>query len=457
MQEQKIYDIAGIGIGPFNLGLAALCAPIESLSTIFLDQASEFNWHPGMMLSDATLQVPFMADLVTMADPTSPYSFLNYLKQTDRLYKFYIREDFFVLRKEYNAYCKWAISHLKNCHFGQKVSKIKYADGIYQIEKIDQTTGTTETIFAKKIVLGTGTAPKVPAFVDPTVHQYAIHSSEYLKFKQTLLEQKTVTVIGSGQSAAEIFYDLLPETENGLKLKWFTRPDRFFPMEYSKLTLELTSPEYVDHFYNLNDAKRKQLLSKQNSLFKGINFELINQIFDKLYELSVDGEKINAELMPNCQLNNLKVNNDGSYQLDFYHTESEKEFAVDTDAVVLATGYKYNEPGFLSAINDRIARNADGLFQVHRNYAIDVNGNEIFVQNAELHTHGFVTPDLGMGAYRNASIINAILGFEIYPVEKRIAFQQFSVSGEVLRQAQDDNLRTEFEIRDCHVEPVEMP
>ncbi|MBE5320299.1 SidA/IucD/PvdA family monooxygenase [Pedobacter sp. MR2016-19] len=452
MQEQKIYDIVGIGIGPFNLGLAALCAPINSLSTLFLDQAKEFNWHPGMMLSDATLQVPFMADLVTMADPTSPYSFLNYLKQTDRLYKFYIREDFFVLRKEYNAYCKWAINHLPNCQFGQKVTSINYIDGIYQIEKIDQVNGTTETILAKKIVLGTGTAPKVPTFVNPTIHKHAIHSSEYLKFKQTLLKQKTVAIIGSGQSAAEIFYDLLPETENGLNLKWFTRPDRFFPMEYSKLTLELTSPEYVDHFYNLSESKRKQLLSKQNSLFKGINFELINQIFDKLYELSVDGEEINAELMPNCQLNNLTVNNDSSYQLDFYHTESEKDFTVDTDALILATGYKYNEPGFLSAINDRIARNADGLFQVHRNYAIDVNGNEIFVQNAELHTHGFVTPDLGMGAYRNASIINAILGFEIYPVEKRIAFQQFSVNGEqeVLEQAQDF-------IRDCHVEPVETP
>jgi lysine N6-hydroxylase len=135
--------------------------------------------------------------------------------------------------------------------------------------------------------------------------------------------------------------------------------------------------------------------------------------------------------MPNCQLNNLIVGTDGKYQLGFYHTESEKDFAVDTNFVVLATGYQYNEPGFLSDINDRIMRNADGLFQVHRNYAIDVNGNEIFVQNAELHTHGFVTPDLGMGAYRNASIINAILGFEIYKVEKRIAFQQFSVNDEL--------------------------
>jgi lysine N6-hydroxylase len=426
MSNQKIYDLVGIGIGPFNLGLAALSAPVNSLSTLFLDQATEFNWHPGMMLSDATLQVPFMADLVTMANPTSEYSFLNYLKQTDRLYKFYIREDFFILRKEYNAYCKWVINQLPNCQFSKKVLSTNYANGIYELQVENQLSQQTETIFTKKLVLGTGTGPKVPAFVNPAVHQNVIHSSEYLKFKKTLLAQKSVTVIGSGQSAAEIFYDLLPETENGLNLKWFTRPDRFFPMEYSKLTLELTSPEYVDHFYNLNDAKRKQVLSKQNSLFKGINFDLINQIFDKLYELSVDGEQINAELMPNCQLNGLSVKGDGGYELAFYHTESEKDFTVETDFVVMATGYKYNEPTFLGNVQNRIQRNADKLYQVDRNYAIDVNGNEIFVQNAELHTHGFVTPDLGMGAYRNASIINTIAGQEIYKVEKRIAFQQFT-------------------------------
>ena len=76
-----MYDIIGVGIGPFNLGLAALAAPLEDLSAIFFDQAPVFNWHPGMMLSDVTLQVPFMADLVTLADPTSPYSFLNFMNK----------------------------------------------------------------------------------------------------------------------------------------------------------------------------------------------------------------------------------------------------------------------------------------------------------------------------------------------------------------------------------------
>lgn len=62
-----------------------------------------------------------------------------------------------------------------------------------------------------------------------------------------------------------------------------------------------------------------------------------------------------------------------------------------------------------------------------RNYAIDTTGRGVFLQNAGVHTHSITSPDLGMGAYRNAYIIGAMLGYEYYPVEKTIAFQEFAV------------------------------
>ena len=49
------------------------------------------------------------------------------------------------------------------------------------------------------------------------------------------------------------------------------------------------------------------------------------------------------------------------------------------------------------------------------------------MQNGEEHTHGLTAPDLGFGAWRNARIIAKICGREIYPLERRIAFQQFGV------------------------------
>lgn len=430
MKQSPVYNLIGIGIGPFNLGLAALLHPVKDVSAVFFDQADGFDWHPGLMLPSATLQTPFMGtDLVTMADPTSWFSFLNFLKQTDRLYPFFIRENFYMLRREYNLYCQWAIAQLPSCRFSQKVSRLAYRDGLYEVTVQNTQTGDVTTWYAEKLVLGTGTQPYTPSFVNREQLPGVIHTSAYIPNKENILEKGNLTIIGSGQSAAEIFYDLLPETKNGLQLNWFTRADRFSPMEYSKLTLELTSPEYVDYFYEMPPERRRKVLASQNSLFKGINYDLINEIFDNMYEMSVGGRKLNVQLNTNSELTNItSVAGSDAYTLHFNHTQQQRRFTLDTRSVVLATGYKYNEPAILSGIEERIRRTPDNLMDVHRNYTIDIHHNEIFVQNAELHTHGFVTPDLGMGAYRNSHIVNAVAGRDVYKIEKRIAYQDFGVT-----------------------------
>ncbi|SFW34714.1 lysine N6-hydroxylase [Sinomicrobium oceani] len=428
MNSQNKYTVIGIGIGPFNLGLAALLDPVEELSSVFFDQSDGFDWHPGLMFSNATLQVPFLADLVTMADPSSKFSFLNFMKENDRLYKFYIRESFFMLRKEYNAYCQWAASRLPNCKFSHRVVAIDHNKGLYEVAVKHTKTGEVSVHYAEKLVLGTGTSPRIPAFVQTETMPGVIHTSGYLYSRPDILKKKTVTIIGSGQSAAEVFRDLLPVTKEGLQLNWFTRSSHFFPLENNaKLTLELTSPEYVDHFHSLPHKSRLQLLARQSGLYKGIDEDLINEIFNTLYEMSVEEDLLNVELRSNIELGEIKVSADGSYDLGFTHTELQKPYYSHSDFVILATGYTYKEPDFLKGIEDRIDRMESGLYNVHRYYTIDKNGGEIFVQNAELHTHGLVTPDLGMGAYRNSCIINRLLGREYYKVEKRIAFQEFGV------------------------------
>lgn len=70
--SERVHDLMGIGIGPFNLGLACLAEPLD-LDAVFLDARDGFAWHHGLMLEESTIQVPFLADLVTLADPTSPY------------------------------------------------------------------------------------------------------------------------------------------------------------------------------------------------------------------------------------------------------------------------------------------------------------------------------------------------------------------------------------------------
>ena len=62
------------------------------------------------MLPEATLQVSYLKDLVTLADPTNPYSFLSFLFKEKRFYRFLHADFQRVTRKEYNQYLQWGMS-----------------------------------------------------------------------------------------------------------------------------------------------------------------------------------------------------------------------------------------------------------------------------------------------------------------------------------------------------------
>ncbi|BCW56966.1 lysine N(6)-hydroxylase/L-ornithine N(5)-oxygenase family protein [Arthrobacter sp. StoSoilB20] len=430
--QETIYDVAGIGVGPFNLGLAALSEPVGDLDCVFLDRRESFDWHPGMMLEPAHLQVPFMADLVTLADPTSPFSFLNFLKQTGRLYRFYIRENFYPLRAEYNQYCQWVAGQLESVRFSTDVLDVTYDDGVYRLSV--QGPGGAEVLRARKLVLGTGTSPYVPDSCAGIVEAggLVLHNADYLSRKSELQSKRSITIVGSGQSAAELYYELLQEIDvYGYQLNWVTRSGRFFPLEYTKLTLEMTSPEYVDYFHSLPGEQRDSLIKSQKNLYKGINSDLIDDIYDLLYTKSLSG-MVDTQLHTHSSLTAAEWDPAaGTHTLQLRHEEHGRDYSLESEAVVLATGYTYKEPAFLSGIQDRIRRDAKGRFDVERNYGTGVVPGEIFVQNAELHTHGFVTPDLGMAAYRNSCILREITGREVYPIERSIAFQQFGAPAPV--------------------------
>src|SRR5699024_5731274 len=118
----------------------------------------------------------------------------------------------------------------------------------------------TETYRARHLVLGVGTNPVLP----PALHGLRgqagaghraagstgagaagsartagsagvgplIHTSDYLDNRKALLESGAITIVGSGQSAAEIYRDLIDDAEDrGVRLDWVTRSPRFFPME----------------------------------------------------------------------------------------------------------------------------------------------------------------------------------------------------------------------------------
>ncbi len=51
----------------------------------------------------------------------------------------------------------------------------------------------------------------------------------------------------------------------------------------------------------------------------------------------------------------------------------------------------------------------------------------LFVQNAELHTHGVGAPDLGLGAWRSATILNTLTNGRAYHLPDTTAHTRFGV------------------------------
>ncbi|MFD9889077.1 lysine N(6)-hydroxylase/L-ornithine N(5)-oxygenase family protein [Amycolatopsis sp. NPDC059027] len=426
----RSYDVAGIGIGPFNLSLAALAEPISGLDVALFEARPEFRWHPGLLVEGATLQVPFLADLVSLVDPTSPLSFLNYLRERGRLLPFYFAERFHLPRAEYDDYGRWAASRLPGCHFGHRVTGVRWSA---EREAFELTISGAEPVLARSVVLGVGSVPSVPeplrAFVeDPDA--LALHSADYLSHREALLAAETVTVVGSGQSGAEVFLDLLRSRSTVDGLRWLARTPAFAPMEYSKLGLEQFTPDYTAYFRALPEAVRDELLPSQWQLYKGIDGETIAAIHDELYRRSIGGGWPEVTLTPGVEVVSVSTVDDG-FSLEVRHVQQGRTAVVRTGAVVAATGYAETPTGpLLSGLGDAVHRDARGRLKIGADYRVELDAaiaGTLFAQNAEKHTHGPGAPDLGLGAWRAAAILNAVCGKAVYELPARTAFTTFGL------------------------------
>ncbi|MGW6597821.1 lysine N(6)-hydroxylase/L-ornithine N(5)-oxygenase family protein [Streptomyces sp. NPDC055036] len=437
-------DLVGVGIGPFNLSLAALADRVRGgLATTFFDQNPVFRWHPGLLIDGASLQVPFLADLVTLADPASPWSFLSYLRARDRLFPFYFAERFHIQRAEYDAYCRWVSEQLPGLHFGHQVDAVRWNPerDLFEIDftQLDQD-GEVEALgraHARHIALGIGTEPYIPEPLKPLVEAPAvpvIHSADYLDHRDRLLAAGHITVIGSGQSGAEIFLDLLRARPTGAeRIHWLARTEAFAPMEYSKLGLEQFTPDYTRYFHALPEHVRDDLIPRQWQLHKGIDADTIAAIHDELYRRTLDGGWPDAVLTPGVSVRTAGRVATTKVELHLEHAQQASRSRLTTDAVVLATGYRERPlDRILAGIDPYMRRDSSGRPRIdqHHRMILDpgVTGS-VYVQNGERHTHGVGAPDLGLAAWRSATILNHLTGKESYPLPRRTAFTSFGLDG----------------------------
>lgn len=428
--KRKMYDVIGIGLGPFNLGLAALLEDVEEIDGIFFEQQEDFEWHPGMLMEGTDLQDPFLVDLVTFANPRSPFTFLNYLHENGRLYAFYYFRQMNIPRKEYNAYAKWVGSKLEQARYGHRVLDVNnLSDSSCYEVSVELPSGEQKTFHAKHVVLGTGAVPNLPGDYDTFPGGDVLHSSEYLYHEKEIKKTEKIALIGSGQSAAEIFLDLLQaQRHSSYEIAWYTRSAGIFQLEGSKLGKEFFSPEYVNYFHSLSFETRQNALSSISKLRHGIDMGTIDKIYQELYHHSAGGGDPEVVIQPLTALENIEKGNE-KYMLSLHQHEKDETFSYEADKVILATGYKPNLPGWLMQMEEEIVWEDDKLFKVTDRYQIvfnDARDHHLFTLTNLEHADGAGATNLGLSVQRNQKIINTIAGRDVYPIPEKNTFQRFT-------------------------------
>ncbi|MBX9725399.1 MAG: lysine N(6)-hydroxylase/L-ornithine N(5)-oxygenase family protein, partial [Candidatus Obscuribacterales bacterium] len=192
----EALDLLGVGIGPFNMSLAALLSPLGDIDSKFFDARPNFVWHAGQLMPDAEIQVSHMKDLVTLVDPTNPYSFLAYLRSQKRLYRFINSNFRHVLRMEFSQYLEWVSRSLDNLIFDEAVQDIKF-------KKCGFVMQTSKRIIrGRHLALASGLAPNLPECAKVHMGQNVYHIKDFLH-RASNFAGKRIVVVGGGQSGAE--------------------------------------------------------------------------------------------------------------------------------------------------------------------------------------------------------------------------------------------------------------
>ncbi|KAF2500519.1 L-ornithine 5-monooxygenase (L-ornithine N(5)-oxygenase) [Lophium mytilinum] len=461
----ELHDLVCVGFGPASLAIAVALhdaldgfSPASDLSALhgrapkvcFLERQARFAWHAGMLLPGAKMQISFIKDMATLRNPRSEFTFINYLHKNNRLVEFTNLNTFLPQRIEYEDYMRWCASWFEDVvEYGQEVVQIvpeKSSEShgqtrTFVVTSKNSLTGQISTRRTKHVVIAAGGRPSIPAPF-PEQHAKIIHSSKFSHLAPKVLRDPAypykIAVVGSGQSAAEIFDNLHAHYPNA-KTTLLIKSGALRPSDDSPFVNEIFNPDRVSPTYAQDPGLRAATISEDRGTNYGVvRLDLLERIYETLYTQRIRyGNDAAAEaewphrILPHRIVGaveeslvlprgvRLTIRNSSPQFYSGALPGQDLEEVMDVDAVFVATGYKRNAHEELLRDARALRRGGerrDDKWEVARDYRVlfeDGKVSEdagIWLQGCCEKTHGLSDTLLSILANRGGDMVKSIFG-----------------------------------------------
>lgn len=421
MPQPPVFDVLGVGFGPSNLALAIAVAEHNAtadaedvVTAHFLERQPRFGWHRGMLLDDATMQVSFLKDLVTLRNPGSSFSFLNYLHGKGRLVDFINHKNLFPLRVEFHDYFEWAAGRVDDLvSYGHDVVAVRPVteDGVVTHFDVASraATGEVEVRRARNVVLATGLRPALPDGVRPSDRVW--HTRDLLHRVESLTDPKRLVVLGAGQSGAESTAYLHERFPGAEVCAVFARYG-YSPADDSPFANRIFDPAAVDDYFGAPEPVKRMLVDYHaNTNYAVVDNDLIAELYRRVYREKVLGTR-RLRLLNLSRVAELRDDGPG-VRVTVESLATGRREVLDADAVVCATGYHEADPTpLLGDLADRCGRDESGRLRVGRDYRLETDAAlsaGLYLQGGTEHTHGISSSLLSNTSVRVAEILSSVL------------------------------------------------
>lgn len=421
---EPITEVVGVGFGPSNLALAialqehnAMMPDQDVISAEFFERQPRFGWHRDMLISGSTMQVSFLKDLTTMRNPTSEYGFLSYLQDKERLADFINHKILYPSRVEFHDYLEWVAAKFEHVvEYDVTVTMVRpvVCDGVVSyFDVVCEHGGASarrSTRRTRNVVLAMGLEPRVPPGV--VLSDRVWHSSELLGRIDQMRDRdpRRLTVIGAGQSAAEVTEYLHRTFPRAEVCAVFSRYG-YSVADDSPFANRIFDPAAVDDFFVADpDIKAMLLGYHSNTNYSVVDLDLIQELYRRVYQERVTGERRLRVL--NVSQVRAATPSAAGVRLTVEFLPTGVTTTIDSDIVVYATGYQPMDPlRVLGELGEFCKRDPDGKLLLKRDYRVVTSGDVqagIYLQGATEHTHGIATGLLSNTAVRAGEIVRWI-------------------------------------------------